>query len=165
MQSGLTSEIENIIREAQKIGVKHRVKYVGTEQIIYGMLVAPSNYAQMVLSRYGILKENFYHHLKQTFQPLDTTTGYTPNTKSVIQLAISISKESKVNFVSSEHMLLAILKTRECKASQIFRNMGLDVSGMIKALEARINTMASAQKQIDPHEDKIKNNELLKNPI
>ena len=157
MQSGLTSEIENIIREAQKIGVKHRVKYVGTEQIIYGMLVAPSNYAQMVLSRYGLLKENFYHHLKQTFQPLDTTTGYTPNTKSVIQLAISISKESKVNFVSSEHMLLAILKTRECKASQIFRNMGLDVSGMIKALEARINTMASAQKQIDPHEDKIKN--------
>ncbi len=163
MQSGLTTEIENIIREAQKIGVKNNVKYVGTEQIIYGMLATPSNYAQMVLNSYGLLKENFLPHLKQTFQPLDTTMGYTPNTKSVIQLAISISKESKVNFVSAEHMLLAILKTRECKASQIFRNMGLDVSGMVKVLEARINSMASTQ-NVDSQSENIKNKHGYESP-
>ena len=148
-QSILTSEIENIIKQAQQIGLKNKVKYVGTEQIIYGILVTPNNYAQMVLKNAGLDKSVFIEKLKFTFDPYDATQGYTPNTKAVIQLAIKISKDSNVNFVSAEHILLAILMTKECKACQIFRNLGLDFSSMINALETRILKMGSTNKKDD----------------
>jgi len=147
-QSILTTEIENIIKQAQQVGLKNKVKYVGTEQIIYGIIVTPNNYAQNVLKNAGLDKVAYVERLKFTFDPYDTTQGYTPNTKAVIQLAIKISKDSNVDFVSSEHILLAILRTRECKACQIFRDLGLDFNVMINALESRISKMATPKETL-----------------
>ena len=114
-----TSEFVSIIKQAQQIGLKNKITYVGTEEIIYAILTSNPSFAQRVLNNYGLYSQNYLPYLRKTFQPSNPTKGYTPNTSSVLQLSVKISAQANNNFVSSDHLLLAILSTKDCCASQI----------------------------------------------
>lgn len=142
MSDKITSEITEIIKEAQNVGLKNGVHYIGTEEIVYGMLAVSDNFAKKILKEYGLDERNYYPYLQKTFRKKDNMNGFTPTARSINNLAVAIAKKQSENyFVSSEHLLLAILKTQDCLAMQIFRNMRLDVASMEKELEKRLSLM------------------------
>ncbi len=151
MSGGLTSEVTEIIKGARSFGVKNGFGYIGTEEIIYGMLVVSDTFAKKTLNSYGVNERNYLPFLIKTFRKNDKIQGYTPTTKSVNNLAIELAKKTTQNyyFVSSEHLLLAIIKTQDCGAMQIFRQMRVNVSAMERDLEQRLALMARTSVESD----------------
>ncbi len=125
---------------ASKISENYRLDYVGTEEIVYGLLLLPKCEACKILANHGVTSKNYLPLLKRTFVFGVGKAGapYTPNAKSALEGAKEIADEANVNFISTEHILLGILNIKDCKACAILRNLGVDMDGLEEALMASV---------------------------
>lgn len=127
------------IKNAQVVSRKYKLNYVGTEEILYGLLCLPKCNSCMTLNAYGVNKDNFFSFLKETFRYNDETGGFTPKAKAVINKdAELIADIAKTKYISTEHILLAILNKRDCVAMSILRRMDVDFISVKEDLENMI---------------------------
>lgn len=122
-----TDNFCKIIEKAKKISSSSKINYVGTEQVTYAILRTPNCRACAFLNEFGATAEGFHAYLNKTLKP-NGVVGYTAKMNSAIQLANEIANVLKLSYVSTEHLLLAILKLEDCVAMSILRAMGVDIS-------------------------------------
>ena len=72
------------IKNAQVVSRKYKLNYVGTEEILYGLLCLPKYNSCMTLNAYGVNKDNFFSFLKETFRYNDETGGFTPLDRTLL---------------------------------------------------------------------------------
>ena len=89
--------------------------YVGTEHLLLGVLTEPGG-AKAVLQ--GITLEAAREEIVQILgRGSDDVQGkqmvYTPRTKKVLEQSVREARELKQNYVSTEHILLALMRERE----------------------------------------------------
>ena len=89
---------------------------VGTEHLLYGLLSVDCN-AQKLLKKFGVTAENFAKVLEQTSNKMHTTNyDFTPRSKGAFTIANSIAKKVGQTYISTEHLLIAILSQDDCYA-------------------------------------------------
>lgn len=134
-----TQGVVYAIKNAQVISRKYKLNYVGTEEILYGLLCLPKCGSCKALNMHGVDKDNYFVFLKDTFRYNDTTGGFTPKAKAVVNKdAEYLADYSKTKYISTEHILLAIINKRDCVAMSILRRMNIDFNSLKHMLEDMI---------------------------
>ena len=118
--------------------------YVGTEHLLLGVLTEPGG-AVGVLK--GITLDRVRAEIVQILgRGEENVQGrqmvYTPRTKKVIEQSVREARELKQNYVSTEHILLALMREREGVAAHVLIKLGLDLS---KAREELLRILTGAE--------------------
>jgi len=115
--------------------------YVGTEHLLLGVLTEPGA-SSAVLK--GITLDKAREEIVQMLGKGDEDLKgkqmvYTPRTKKVIEQSVREARDLKQNYVSTEHILLALMREREGVAAHVLIKMGMDLS---KAREELLKILA-----------------------
>ncbi len=113
--------------------------YVGTEHLLLGIMKAANGEA------YSILRENGldYPSLRKEIIAIVgsgipresfSSPQMTPRARKIIELAYEEAQMLKQNYISTEHILLAILREGEGVAAHILRKFGIDLAEMRREL-------------------------------
>ena len=127
-------------REAAQLGRT----YVGTEHLLLGVLTEPGG-AVSVLR--GITLDAVRAEVIQILgRGDDNVQGkqmvLTPRTKKVIEQSMREARDLKQNYVSTEHLLLALMREREGVAAHVLIKMGMDLS---KARDELLRILTGAE--------------------
>lgn len=140
-----TGGLIQAFKNSQIISQRCKLGYVGTEELLYGLLLLPNCEACKYLNKFGVNKSNYFALLQNTFSKTRVIAEFnTPRFKSALADAEKISERAGVGFVSTEHLLLAILKKRDCVASSLIRKMNIDYEGLQNALEDKVFATAKS---------------------
>ena len=129
-------------REAAELGRT----YVGTEHLLLGVLTEPGG-ATPVLK--GITLDAVRNEVLQILgrgeeSVDDKQMVYTPRTKKVLEQSVREARELKQNYVSTEHILLALMREREGVAAHVLIKLGLDLS---KARDELLRILTGAEEE------------------
>ena len=117
--------------------------YVGTEHLLLGVLTDPGAAAGVLR---GVTLDGARNEIIGILgRGTDSIEGkqmvYTPRTKKVIEQSVREARDLKQNYVSVEHILLALMREREGVAAHVLIKMGLDLN---KAREELLHILSGA---------------------
>ena len=153
----MTEGVLYAVKNSQIVSRKYKLGYVGTEEVLYGLLCLPRCEACKCLAEYGVNKDNYFDQLKNSFRYDDKTGGFTPKAKAVINKdAEAIADAAKARYISTEHLLLAILNKKDCVAMSLLRRMNVNTVGLVSLLEKKIYAWREKEETQDEAEEKLK---------
>lgn len=114
--------------EARQLGHKH----IGSEHLLLGLLEEGDGLAARVLQDAG-LESATVRSLLPHDAPLPASNGqtpFTPRAKAVLVESLRQALYLSQNYISTEHILLALLQDRESAAGTVLREMHIDPDQM-----------------------------------
>ena len=125
-----TDRGQRVLRAAQVEAAKLGRSYVGTEHLLLGVLTEPGA-AAMVLKGIELdaVRAEVIQILGRGEEKIEgRQMVYTPRTKKVLEQSVREARELNQNYVSTEHILLALMREREGVAAHVLIKMGVDLS-------------------------------------
>jgi ATP-dependent Clp protease ATP-binding subunit ClpC len=113
--------------EARRLG--HN--FVGTEQILLGLLLVKDHIAAEVLTDLGVTVEAARHEVENIigrgsgFVPPEIP--FTPKSKRVFEQAFQESRRLDQRHVGTEHLLLSLAQEQESVAAKVLENLGVNL--------------------------------------
>ncbi|MDZ8259749.1 MAG: Clp protease N-terminal domain-containing protein [Nostoc sp. ChiQUE01b] len=117
--------------------------YIGTEQILLGLLGEGSGLGSQFLNSVGVNLENAQIEVEKIIGRGKGNTlldiPYTPRAKQALELSVEQSGQLGVNYVGTEHLLLGILcegaiGRGEGVAIRVLQNLGVDLVSLEQRL-------------------------------
>ncbi|KAI6675764.1 hypothetical protein NL676_003670 [Syzygium grande] len=129
-----TEKAIKVIMLAQEEARRLGHNFVGTEQILLGLIGEGTGIAAKVLKSMGI-------NLKDARVEVEKIIGrgsgfvaveipFTPRAKRVLELSLEEARQLGHNYIGSEHLLLGLLREGEGVAARVLENMGADPSNI-----------------------------------
>lgn len=105
-------------------------QYVGTEQILLGLIGERTGTAAQILLAEGLNLENTRMEVEKRIghgkgTPLDIP--FTPRAKRVLELSIEQSQRLGDHYIGTEHLLLGILRERGGMAVRVLEHLGVNL--------------------------------------
>lgn len=128
-----TERAKATLMHAQKESQRLQHGYIGTEHILYG-IASVEGAGSNLLHGAGITKESIQEMIEETLghgNNMFSGTGQlalTPRTKRLLDNSFKEARNLGQNYISPEHMLLAILSEEEGVAFAIIQSHGVDIS-------------------------------------
>ena len=147
-----TERGQRALLAAQKEAAQLGRTYVGTEHLLLGVLTEPGGAAGVLR---GITLDAARSEIIQILgRGEESVQGkqmvYTPRTKKVLEQSVREARDLKQNYVSTEHILLALMREREGVAAHVLIKMGMDLS---KARDELLRILTGADDpQVMPQE-------------
>lgn len=133
------TSIEMAQEEARRLGHD----FVGSEQILLGLIAEGTGAAARVLKAKGVSLKDARLAVERIIQRgsgfVAVEIPFTPGAQKVLELAREESKKLDLDVVATEHLLLGILKSRESIAISTLESLGID----LKELEQDLLKIAS----------------------
>lgn len=125
-----TEKAIKVIMLAQEEARRLGHNFVGTEQILLGLIGEGTGIAAKVLKTMGI-------NLKDARVEVEKIIGrgsgfvaveipFTPRAKRVLELSLEEARQLGHNYIGSEHLLLGLLREGEGVAARVLENLGAD---------------------------------------
>ncbi|GMH26129.1 hypothetical protein Nepgr_027972 [Nepenthes gracilis] len=125
-----TEKAIKVIMLAQEEARRLGHNFVGTEQILLGLIGEGTGIAAKVLKSMGI-------NLKDARVEVEKIIGrgsgfvaveipFTPRAKRVLELSLEEARQLGHNYIGSEHLLLGLLREGEGVAARVLENLGAD---------------------------------------
>jgi ArsR family transcriptional regulator, arsenate/arsenite/antimonite-responsive transcriptional repressor / arsenate reductase (thioredoxin) len=117
-------------------------QYIGTEQILLGLVGEGSGFAAQFLTSVGVNLENAQIEVEKIIArgkgntPLDIP--FTPRAKQVLKLSVEQSRQLNVNYVGTEHLLLGIIKEGGGVGVRVLENLGVDLVSLEQRLRSAL---------------------------
>lgn len=133
-----TERAQKVIYYAQEEAQGLNHGYVGTEHILLGIL-KEEGASKQILNNMGITSDDV-RELVEEYEGRGDVDIYrneiplTPRTKRLLELSLLEARNLNHNFISPEHMLLALIKESEGVAFTILTNLGADMDRITKEL-------------------------------
>ncbi|GAB2280389.1 ATP-dependent Clp protease ATP-binding subunit ClpA cd4b, chloroplastic [Dionaea muscipula] len=129
-----TEKAIKVIMLAQEEARRLGHNFVGTEQILLGLIGEGTGIAAKVLKSMGI-------NLKDARVEVEKIIGrgsgfvaveipFTPRAKRVLELSLEEARQLGHNYIGSEHLLLGLLREGEGVAARVIENLGADPSNI-----------------------------------
>lgn len=135
MRKEFTASAERVFNKAGEITAKMGNTAIGTEHLLYG-LIAVSGTASKILKENGVKKSDVLFALEDMSPGNVITRGrfheddITPRLDEVILSAGQIAEKNEDAKVGTEHLLLALLKTRDTGAAAILESLRANIQKM-----------------------------------
>ncbi|NMG06548.1 Clp protease [Brasilonema sp. UFV-L1] len=133
-----TQKAVNAINLAQGESRRLGHNFVGTEQILLGLLGEGSGIGWQFLNSVGVNLENAQIEVEKIIGRGKGNTAidipFTPRAKRVLELAVEDARYLNVNYVSTEHLLLGILHEGGGVAIRVLKNLGVDLASLEQRL-------------------------------
>ena len=132
MNDNYTTNLRKAIEGATAIACRYQLDILASEHLLYGLISCEGSAASSILCEFRFSKTALMAELERTTQRGNrkVTPRPTPNTNAIFQLAINISARAGVGYVSTEHLLLALLETPDCRACALIRKFGIDIDAL-----------------------------------
>ena len=167
----LTIKSQEALQQAQQIAQSYSQQQLENEHILKGILEVDENVTPFILKKLNVNIELFKKILDSAIQNFPKVAGgeliLSRDANTMLTEAGIIAKKMTDEYISIEHLLLAILKSKS-KVAQILKDQGVTEKGMEAAIaEIRKGervTSASAEETYNSLNKYAKNlNELAKN--
>jgi ArsR family transcriptional regulator, arsenate/arsenite/antimonite-responsive transcriptional repressor / arsenate reductase (thioredoxin) len=125
------------LAQAESRRLKHH--YVGTEQILLGLLAQETGLVAQVFSAAGVKLEPVRQAIEgQIGQGSGTSEKirFTPRAKKVLELSVRQAKQFKHSYLGTDHLLLGILSEGQGLGVRVLEELGFSC----KALEQQLRT-------------------------
>jgi ATP-dependent Clp protease ATP-binding subunit ClpB len=168
--SDLTIKSQEALQQAQQIAQALGQQQIENEHIFKGLLEVDENVTPFILKKLNVNIDLFKKILDSTLQSFPKVTGgeiqLSRNVSHMLNEAIAIAKKMNDEYVSIEHLVLAIFKSKS-KIAQILKDQSVTEKGLENAItELRKGervTSASAEETYNSLNKYAKNlNELAK---
>lgn len=127
-----TKRARQSLSKAQEEARRLNHAYIGTEHLLLGLLLEEDGIAARVLTDLGLSVSQVRRAVERMVgrgQRLPTGLALADQTKHVLEMAISEAKRLGHNFIGTEHLLLALVQSRETMAAAVLQS--LNVNGEI----------------------------------
>ena len=142
-----TDQAIKVIMLAQEETRRLQHKYVGSEQILLGLIGEDTNITVNVLKQ-------FYIDLKAARIEVEKINGrgsgstrveipFTPGAKQILEQAFTEARQLDQDYIAPEHLLLAITQDEAGVAAKVLRNLGVDPAQVRTRLLQLIGEMAA----------------------
>ena len=111
--SQFSTNLKLVYAEAEKLSRTYNITYIGSEHFLYGMLKVKASVANELLTQAGVDPDKYLASFKRSidykFKHIGPTPRLTTIVENALKLAVSIGDGTKLCYVSTEHVLYAIL--------------------------------------------------------
>ncbi len=123
-----TNSAEKTIQIAHNIAISLGHNYIGTEHLLYGLIKEGTGVAGKVLENQNITPESILKQIEELIGKEDTvvdesTVGFTPRTKRVIENAFREAKKLNSDYIGTEHILIGIMREGDSVAVRILLDL------------------------------------------
>ncbi len=133
MQGRFTEKAIKVLKLAQYEAKYLKHHFVGSEHILLGLLHDGNNIASKALASVGIDLYSVRQRVHDVIETEDfdgyyaNEISYTPEAKSMMELAVEQAKGLGHDYIGPEHILLGIIDNDENLAAQILVSLGADL--------------------------------------
>ena len=125
-----TNSAKKALSLANKCSTRLGHRYIGTEHLLYGLMKELNGVAAMVLQDLGVDDGKLLELIEQLIAPDQEIVvlekdGFTPSTMNVLEQAKEEAERFQSMEIGTEHLLMAILKEKECAAVRLLNTMGV----------------------------------------
>jgi hypothetical protein len=131
-----TREARRVVTLAQTEAKELGHDWIGTEHLLLGVLAADDSIGRRALAEFGITADDVRADISRIVgdaeepPPKRRRRGprmpFTPRAKKVLELSLRVARKMKDDFISSEHIVLALLDEGEGVAAEILRERGIE---------------------------------------
>ena len=157
-----------VVMRAQEEARRLGHNFVGTEQVLLGLIQAKSSIAAEVLAGMGVTLSAARIEVEgiigrgSGFVPAEIP--FTPKVKRVFEQAFQEARQLDQRYVSPEHLLLSLIDEQESVAVRVLTNLSVDLGELrtqiIRSMGEMEPVAASARRQPGPAQNK-KNTPML----
>ncbi len=112
--------------------------YVGSEHLLLGLIKEGEGAAARALTQLGVSERDVSRRADELVGHGDyhftDSFGYTPRTKKILELSLYEAKSLKNSYIGTEHILLAIIREKDCVAVHILEDLGVDFTLLCQML-------------------------------
>ncbi len=138
-----TERAQKVMVYSQEEAIRLNHNYIGTEHILLGLIREGEGVAAQVLKNKGISLEAVRQQVEDAIgkgqQEVEQVMGYTPRTKTILELSVEEARLLGHNYIGTEHLLLALIREGEGVAAQILLAMGLNFDGVRQEILSLLN--------------------------
>ncbi len=125
-----TEGAKNALKHAEKKARELGHNYVGTEHLLLGLICEKEGAAANLLSLSGVSEEAVTQNVLMLIGQGDFVFtqgfGYTPRSKKILELSVTLSRQLGQSYVGTEHILMALIREKEGVAFKILSDLGAD---------------------------------------
>src|SRR5689334_10852348 len=141
----LTEKAQDVIRQAQGLAQRHGQSQIEVEHLAAALLAQDDGVAARVVEKAGVSPGSLRQRLEQAAQRLPRVSGpgatggqvyIAPRVDEVLRAAENEAQRMKDEYVSVEHLLLALAALDEGAVAEAFRAAGLTRDKLLEAAAA-----------------------------
>jgi ATP-dependent Clp protease ATP-binding subunit ClpC len=142
-----TSEAIKVVMLAQEEARRLGHNFVGTEQILLGLLGEETGVAAKVLTEMGVTLRDARREVEKIigrgsgFVPPEIP--FTPKVKTLFEQSFKEARSLGHNYIGTEHLLLGLTEAGEGVAAKVLQNLDVDLKQLRTAVIRRLGEVAS----------------------
>src|SRR6266487_3075366 len=128
-----TDRVRKVLQMARGEAARLHHEYVGTENILLGLIREGEGVAAAVLTNLNVDLEEIQQKIEETVKKGKAAAAagpdlpYTSRAKKVLELAMSEARELNHSYVGTEHLLLGLLREEKGIAAQVLTDAGVNL--------------------------------------
>jgi len=137
----LTIKSQELLHNSQILASKLSHQQIEPEHLFYTMLEDTDSLILKIFSKLGVSQNALLHEIQMALDKFPKISGanmsesyISTRTKSILDQAFSLASSMKDDYVSQEHILLAMCDEKNNYAANIFKKMGITKEQLLKAL-------------------------------
>ena len=142
--NNFTPRAQQVINLARREALRFHHNYIGAEHILLGLLKVGNSFAGAILTGIGVDITRMIETLEKSLLPGNTSASgegslpYTQRVKRMLEFAANEAQSFNQDFVSTEHILLSILRDGDGLAHHVLVKAGVDYDSVKRyIMEAR----------------------------
>ena len=139
-----TNSAQNVLKMANELASDLGHHYIGTEHLLYGLTKEDSGIASKVLEKQNVTSETVISEIESLIgseeKSIDTTAGFTPRTKRVIENAYREARKLGTEYIGTEHLLIGIMREADSIAVRIMLDLDVNPQKLYNEIVKVINT-------------------------
>ncbi len=155
MDYRFTEAAKEVLKTSENFAQEMGHTYVGTEHLFYGLVKSDIGVVSDILKDFKIDPNTLYKMIEEIIGRGETEEeikGYTPRLNHVLDNAYIESKKLLSEYIGTEHLLIALLNDKECIASKLAYDIGIDSEKILKKVYKSIYSYS------EPTKSEIKSN-------
>jgi len=137
----LTIKSQELIQSAQSLASSYNHQQIEPEHILSAMLNEPQGIARSMLNKLGVSGDDVSRELAVAIDRIPKVSGsavgdayISPRSKGVLDAAFAEAAKMKDQYVSIEHIFLAVSEEKQGEAARILKENGISKESILKVL-------------------------------
>lgn len=156
-----------VVMAAQEEARRLRHSYVGTEQILLGLIQIQGSIAASVLANQGVTIAAARKEVEQMIGhgtgSLPSDLPFTPKTRRILEKALDQARQLDHPYIAPEHLLLSLIQERDNVAVKVLQRLGIDLTDLHQQVirQANDRTPVSANRSASASRNNPRQNRAL----
>ena len=132
MNQNYTQAAEQAVRLAEQYAREKKAAYLGTEHLLYGLYQEKSTVGDLLRECFSVDSFDLLLEVMASSDSHKKKLTYTPELQAVLEEAKRLSDSMHMEKTGTGHMLLAILRRKDCIAGRLLNSLHVNRGKLYK---------------------------------